>query len=265
MKRIFKIIGLISLTCFSFFITEKTSLVVKNMDDIMISIKENSDDYKKDSINAKIDGDTIIPGISGRKVNINKSYKKMKEYGSYSDKLYVYDYIKPDISLKDNKDKIITNINKKKRMVSLIFMVDNNTNINDILGIINNYNIKATFFITSSYLENNNIDYLKKEGHNIGIIGDSNIEWMNIVIKDKYCYSSDINLCTDNNLYIIKPYIVSSTTPLLDVKNNLENNLLLSFTINKNLKRELPNIIIYIKSKGYTITNLDNSILENSL
>ena len=144
-------------------------------------------------------------------------------------------------------------------------MVDNNTNINDILGIINNYNIKATFFITSSYLENNNIDYLKKEGHNIGIIGDSNIEWMNIVIKDKYCYSSDINLCTDNNLYIIRPYIVSSTTPLLDVKNNLENNLLLSFTINKNLKRELPNIIIYIKSKGYTITNLDNSILENSL
>ena len=228
----------------------------------MISIRENSDNYKSKSIDAKIDGDTIIPGISGRKVNINKSYKKMKEYGSYNEELYVYDYIKPNISLSDNKDKIITNINKSKRMVSLIFIVDKNTNINDVLGIINNYNIKSTFFITSSYLENNNIDHLKKDGHNIGIIGDSNIEWMNMVIKDKYCYSEDINLCIDNNLYIIKPLSISSNTPLLDVKKNLDNNSLLSFTINKTLKKELPNIIIYIKSKGYTITNLDNSVLE---
>ena len=128
--------------------------------------------------------------------------------------------------------------------------------------IINNYNIKSTFFITSSYLENNNIDHLKKEGHNIGIVGDSNTEWMKKVINDKYCYSEDINICIDSDLYIIKPYNVSSNTPLLDVKKNLDNNSLLSFTINKTLKKELPNIIIYIKSKGYTITNLDNSVLE---
>ena len=262
MKRIFKIIGLISLTCFSFFITEKTSLVVKNMDDIMISIKNKSDEFKRNSVNAKIKEDTIIPGISGRVVNISKSYKKMKEYGTYNEELYVYDYIKPNVSLEDNKDKIITNINKKKRMISLIFRVDNNTNISDILSIIDNYSIKATFFITSSYLENNNIDYLKKEGHNIGIIGDYNTEWMKKIINDKYCYSEDINICIDNDLYIIKPYVVSSNTPFLDTKNNIENKSLLSFTINKNLKRELPNIIIYIKSKGYTITNLDNSILE---
>ena len=259
MKKLFKIIGLISLTCFSFFITEKTSLVVKNMDDIMISIKENMDNFKTKSIDATITDDTIIPGISGRKVNINKSYKKMKEYGTYNEELYVYDSVKPDISLSDNKDKIITNTNKSKRMVSLIFMVDKYTDISDILGIMNNYNIKSTFFITSSYLENNNIEYLKKEGHNIGIIGDSNIEWMKQVIKDKYCL---VDTCVDNDLYIIKPYNISSNTPLLDVKNNLDNNSLLAFTINRTLKKELPNIIIYIKSKGYTITNLDESILE---
>ena len=85
---------------------------------------------------------------------------------------------------------------------------------------------------------------------------------MKKVINDKYCYSEDINICIDSDLYIIKPYNVSSNTPLLDVKKNLDNNSLLSFTINKTLKKELPNIIIYIKSKGYTITNLDNSVLE---
>ena len=82
MKKIFKIIGLISLTCFSFFITEKTSLVVKNMDDIMISIKANCDNFKTNSVDAIIKDNTIIPGISGKKVNINKilaDYKSLPE------------------------------------------------------------------------------------------------------------------------------------------------------------------------------------------
>ncbi len=256
MKRIFKIIGLISLTCFSFFITEKTSIVVKNMDDIMISIKENSDNYKMDSIDARVKDNTIIPGISGRKVNISKSYKKMKEYGKYNEDLYVYDYIKPDISLSDNKDKIITNINPKKRMVSLIFLVDSDPT--DILNIVNNYNTKANFFIKDKI----DIDF---KPHNIGIVSEDydTIEWLKIITKDKYCLASDNNKpCIDNDLYIIKPFNISSNTPLLDVKNNLDNNKILLFTVNKTLKRELPNIIIYIKSKGYTITNLDVAVLE---
>lgn len=258
MKKIFKIIGLISLTCFSFFITEKTSLVVKNMDDIMISIKENSDSFKTKSIDSIIKDDTIIPGINGRKVNINKSYKKMKEYGKYNEDLYVFDYIKPSISLSDNKDKIITNINSKKRMVSLIFLLDGN-DPTDALNIINNYNIKANFFVTS-----NSVD-INLKPHNIGIVSSDygEIEWMKKVINDKYCLASDNNKpCIDNDLYLIKPFNISSNTPLLDVKNNLDNNRILLFTVNKTLKRELPNIIIYIKSKGYTITNLDEAVLE---
>ena len=256
MKRLFKIIGLISLTCFSFFITEKTSVVVKNMDDIMISIKENMDNFKTKSIDSIIKDDTIIPGISGRKVNINKSYKKMKEYGKYNEDLYVFDYIKPNISLSDNKDKIITNINPKKRMVSLIFLVDSDPT--DILNIVNNYNIKVSLFIKDR------ID-IDLKPHNVGIVSSNydTIEWLKIITKDKYCLSSDDNKpCMENNLYLIKPFYVSSNTPLLDVKNNLDNNKILLFTVNKTLKRELPNIIIYIKSKGYTITNLDESVLE---
>ena len=256
MKRIFKIIGLISLTCFSFFITEKTSLVVKNMDDIMISIKENMDNYKEKSIDAIITDDTIIPGISGKKVNINKSYKNMKEYGSYNEDLYVFDYIKPNISLSGNKDKIITNINNKKRMVSLIFLVDSDPT--DILSIVNNYNIKVSFFIKDR------ID-IDLKPHNVGIVSNDydTIEWLKIITKDKYCLASEDNKsCIDNDLYIIKPFNISSNTPLLDVKNNLDNNKILLFTINKTLKRELPNIIIYIKSKGYIITNLDEAVLE---
>ena len=41
MKKYFEYIGLITLVCFSFFITEQTVTVVKEVDDIMVQIKNN--------------------------------------------------------------------------------------------------------------------------------------------------------------------------------------------------------------------------------
>ena len=40
MRRFFEILGFLSLVCFSFFYTEKTIDVVKEVDDIMITLKE---------------------------------------------------------------------------------------------------------------------------------------------------------------------------------------------------------------------------------
>ena len=75
MKKIFQMIGLISLTCFSFFMTEKTALVVSDMDEIMIEIKANYENYKTEAIDAIIEEDTIIPGVCAKDVKIKKSYK----------------------------------------------------------------------------------------------------------------------------------------------------------------------------------------------
>ena len=102
MKKIFEYIALISLLIFSFFLTDKTSTVIKNMDEIMIMIKDNKKRYETKEINALISDKYITPGISKRKVNINKSYNNMKEYGKYNPNLYIYDYIKPSISIIDN-------------------------------------------------------------------------------------------------------------------------------------------------------------------
>ena len=133
MKKTFQIIGLISLTCFSFFITEQTALVVNNMDEIMVEIKSNKDNYKSNYIDAKISDDTIIPGINGKTVNVNKSYKNMKTNGYYSDKLFIYDYTKPKVSLEDNINKYIIKGNSSKRMVSLIFILKNDDDIQHFL------------------------------------------------------------------------------------------------------------------------------------
>lgn len=279
MKKLFQMLGLISLTCFSFFMTEKTALVVSDMDEIMIEIKANYKNYHTDSIDAIIDGNTIIPGISAKDVNINKSYKNMKQSGYYSDKLYIYDYTKPKISLSDNIDKYIIKGNPNKRTISLIFKVDSNDNINDILNIVNNYNINVTFFIDTNWFTNNNelIGKLINDGHNIGIsmddYSDSNYEWMDMVIKkinnqrNSFCYNkeeneSNLEACIQKHNYTIRPIEISEKTPLVDIKKNLNAGSILSLDINSQVRKELSTIIIFIKSKGFNIDNLENHLLE---
>ena len=276
MKKIFQIIGLITLTCFSFFITEKTATVVNDMDDIMIEIKENKDKYKQSSIDAIIDNNTIIPGVRGREVNISKSYRNMKNNGFYSDSLYIYNYTYPKVSLTDNMDKYIIKGNPSKRMVSLIFTVEANDNVIDILNIINNYNVKATFFVNTNW-NNDLVKELIKDGHNVGILlddyNDSNFDWMDMVIKrvnkqqNGFCYNlednkSNVDICKVKGNYTIRPVVISDKTPLQDIKSKLEPGSLLSLKINSQVKKELSSIIIYIKSKGYKLSNLEENVLE---
>lgn len=279
MKKTFQIIGLISLTCFSFFVTEKTATVVNNMDEIMIEIKENKDEYKREAIDAIVEENTIIPGVKSREVNINKSYKNMKNNGYFSDKLFVYDYTKPNTSLEDNIDKYIIKGNPSKRMVSLIFKIDKDEDITDILNIINNYNIKVSFFVNYNWFANNNelVGQLIKQGHMVSPLmedySDSNFEWMDMVLKKinkqgvGFCYNindnqKNLDECILKNNYIIKPIVISENTPLVDIKEKLESGVLLSLKVNSQVKKELSTIIIHIKSKGYKLVNLEENILE---
>lgn len=279
MKKVFQMIGLISLTCFSFFVTEKTVTVVSDMDDIMIEIKEKKDKYKKEAIDAQINDNTIIPGIRAKEVNVNKSYKVMKSNGYFNDRLFVYNYKKPNISLNDNIDKYIISGNSSKRMVSLIFTVEADEDITSILNIIDNYNVKATFFVNYNWFINNNnlISKMIKNGHIISPLlddySDSNFEWMNMVLRNInkqstiFCYNENLNnenleQCVLKNGYTIKPMIISDKTPLVDIKNKIESGSFFSLKINSQVKKELSTIIIYIKSKGFTLTNLEEHILE---
>ena len=275
MNKYFKILGIISLTIFSFFVTEKTVSVVNNMDDIMVEIKQNKDNYKLKAKNAVIKDNTIIPGIRGRIVNVNKSYKNMKMNGYYSDKLFAYDYNRPLISLEDNKNKYIIKGNKEKKMVSLIFKVKNNVDITNIVGILDNYGAKSTFFVDLNWFSNNTnlVENLIKDGHNIGVLLEDyeseDFFWSDTIIKNinkqkhGFCYNAEkIEICAENNNYTIRPIEISIYTPLVDLKKYIDNENLFSLEINSELKKELINIIIFIKSKGKKIENLENHILE---
>lgn len=259
-----------SLFIFSFFLTEKTSLVVKNMDEVMIEIKNNKGNYKLDGVDAKVKDDGIIPGISSRRVNIDESYKQMKEYGKYDEDLYFYDYTKPKISIEDNKDKYIISGNPSKRMISLNFVVNKNDNINNIINLLNKKNIKATFFITDDWLEKNlNLVYsLIKGGHNFGI-NSGDYKWMNTIINKignqsiGLCYykNTKIKKCKQIDFFTIKGVDIKDNY-LINTINNLNSGTFFNYKITSDLESEIDNIIDYILRKGYTIENLENHIRE---
>lgn len=131
MKKFLKIFSILFLVCFSFYYTEKIAIIMKNKDDLMIEINNTKDSYNIDYVNAVIEGDTIIPGINGLSVNSNKSYNNMKSINVFNEYYLEYDQIKPEISLLDNKDKIIIKGNKNKNAIALV--IKNNDNIKNYL------------------------------------------------------------------------------------------------------------------------------------
>lgn len=281
MKKFFQTIGIISLLCFSFIYTEKTVTVVKELDEIMIRIKEESRKYRVPSVDATISGNSIIPGISGREVAIDKSYSRMKRYGRYNENLLEYTTIKPSISLEQNIDKYIIHGNKQKNMVSLMFLVESNDSIAPLLKVLASKNIKATFFLDGNWIEKNGDTLIKiiNDGHEVGNLGynysylNHSFAWSDTKIKQVskqergYCYSEQenvdtISICSLNSNYTVKPNIVTSETPFKTINDNLVAGSLIGLHTQDILETELPSIIDFIVSKGFKISTLEEHLSE---
>ena len=101
MKRIFEWIGGFALIAFSFYFTDRVSLLVASKSDLMLEIREVSKEYKEDAIDAKINknDNTIVPGKYGRKGDENESYLSMHSFGVFNENYLVYTPIKPSKSI----------------------------------------------------------------------------------------------------------------------------------------------------------------------
>lgn len=281
MKNFFQAIGIISLLCFSFIYTEKTVMVVKEFDDIMVQIKETNDTYRVPATDAVIDGNTIIPGISGSEINIDKSYSKMKRYGKYNEKLLEYTTTPPTVSLSSNMNKYVIQGNKEKKMVSLLFLVEANDSVSALLKVLSDKNMKATFFVDGSWVEKNNDVLIEmiNQGHEIGNLGynysytSSSFAWLDTKIKkvskqnEGYCYSETDNvetlsICFANHNYTIRPTIITMDTPSITIKENLQAGSLIALHVRDGLETELPVILHFIESKGFTISILSKHLQE---
>ena len=281
LKKTFEIIGLISLICFSFFYTEQISTVIKENDDILNEIELIANQYKVEPIDALIKDNDIIPGLNGVEIDIKKSYRKMKKINSFNSNLLVYKEVLPEISINEKYDKYIVSGNKLKKQVSLLFLVEENSEIEKIITILKKYGISAVFYTDGNWFENNNekiIDLIKK-GHLIGNLGynynynTTGISWMNTVVtkigkqNNTYCFTKENNqevldICKNNKSYTIKPNIIVENNPMIEIKNNLTNGSIIALKINKQTIEELPLIIEYINSKDLEMVNLETLLDE---
>ena len=82
MKRIFKIIVIILISVFSFYYTEKIIDLSKRNDPIMKKIINNSSSKEIEPVNGIIEDSSLIVGSSGKKVDRETSYEKMKKFDS---------------------------------------------------------------------------------------------------------------------------------------------------------------------------------------
>lgn len=280
-KPYLTVIGICLLTVFSFYYTNKLIEFSKSKDPIMIEIMKNKDDYNKLSIDALINNNYIIPGSEGLEVDVDKSYTKMKKLGKYNDNLYVYDVVKPTISIKDNYDKFVINGNITKKEVSLVFKADDLKNIENINKILFNNNVSATFFIDGN-IKDDDINILKilDESNNyFGNLGYNKkysiktIKYTNALLdridddNHNYCYveKDDINVlktCSEVKMYTIKPMVVSNIFPFTYIKQNLENGKIFSLDTNSYTLKQLDLIIKYVRQKGYDFVTLEEILNE---
>lgn len=269
--KIVKIIGLFCLFCLSFFYTEKVINLSIEQDEIMINIKDIAKKNKVNPTNAIINNDTIIPGSTGKYIDIDTSYKAMKKIGYYEPTLLIYKEIYPEISIYNNYNKYIIKGNTNKKNISLIYVLNNLNTIDNILNTLKSYNLKITFFVDSSFL-NNNINIIDKlndnEIYNYGNFGKytkDNLIITNNIINNKsnnkaiFCLflnknKNSLDNCANSKMHSILPQSIN----YFNIKDNLGNG---GIYLIDNTK-ELNGIIEYVLSKGYNIIPLEELIKE---
>ncbi|MBR3661327.1 MAG: hypothetical protein IKN63_05490 [Bacilli bacterium] len=254
MKKYLNILFTLILLIFSFYYTNIVSSYIKKNDPIMQQILENCQEFESPSIDAIIENNTIIPGKSSRKVDINKSYKNMKRAHKYITSLYIYEQEKPTISLNNQYDKLIISGNKSTKNISIL------VNINDI-NILKKLKDNSLNLILDINFINDNLDYLTSITNNIIVLEQPNLTNLNII---DYCYSINTfkAYCKNYYKYTIKP-ILFSNDYFYNTYNSLENGVILSYYINDNDDiNNLNTIISYLKSLKYNIVSIDELIKE---
>lgn len=252
--KFFKSIGLLCLVLFSFFYVDKVATLGLYKNQLYKKIVNESVNYNVLPVNALIEDEFIIPGLNGKTVNDKRSYQEMKRYNTFNEMFLQFDEIMPDVSLTNNKDKIIKKGNIQKQEVA--FIIQDNVQVKNYF--LKN-NIKANIlvnieeFSSDSFLEqiNNDFNNYKKL--------DNLFKKYNL--NNDLCFSlSKKDFCMAQKKYLIE-YTYKVDNDILTLKNTVENGNI--YYINGDSK--LDNVIIlmnHIKYKGLQFVYLSELISE---
>jgi len=275
-KRFFHATGVIALVCFSFFYTDKAADIIKKKDPIMKKIVEVSKHYEEDATDAMLIANNIVPGINGIEVDLEKSYEKMKRFGSFNSSLLVLKEVSPSISVFNTYDKYVIKGNNINNEVSILIKLDSINYLDNILEIINNKKINVTFFVSKELITDDLVSKLINSNNQIELLDNNyyknDVNNINKILKSydqrlSLCYLEQENeaiLKTCNNLkmHTIKPSIITTTTPYKEIKEHLTSGSIIKLEDSNIVIKELNTIINYIKQRGYSIVTLSNLIKE---
>ncbi|MDO4996284.1 MAG: hypothetical protein Q4E69_03820 [Bacilli bacterium] len=276
-NKIISIIITISLMIFSFIFISKSKEIVKNIDPIMDNINKVKDKYEVKPQDAYIKEDTIIPGVSGKIIDKNISYSKMKKYGAFNESFITIKKEKPNISIDNNYDKYIVSGNKSIKKVSLIFYIEDISDLKIITNYLNTEHLSGTILLNSNLLDSNEeyISTLKQyeielyldDLNDINLSQYSNYLYSITNNKNKFCILEEkdkekLDICRRHNMHTIIPNIVLSNNPTINIKKNISNGSIILINITNDILKELDYIVNYIEGKGYTITSLNRLLVE---
>ena len=256
MKKYYQYFSLALIMVFSFYYTEKIANIVLNKNPLMQEINASKNKYEIQSVNATIDGNYIIPGLNGLEVNTKESFYKMQDINTFNSYYLVYKQVKPNISLQDNKDKIIRNGNPKLKKVSLILETEN-----DISNYLKTNNIPASVLINlNNYTPNNYFELINNDYNNFKEL-ENNLnlhkENTNICVIN----SKNLDMCIKYHHYLVESTFSLDSTNISEIKSNLSSG---SIILIKNTAKlsDLKMLIKEINFKGLEIVNLSQIISE---
>lgn len=257
LKKLYKPLGLLAIMLFSFYYTERIAILMQNKSPIMQQINDVEENYIVSAVNAKVEDNYIVPGIMGRMVNKNKSYVNMKAFGIFNEYYLIFDDVKPDVSLEENKDKIIKEGNKSKKSVAFLLEDGNET----IKKYFKDNKIKADLFITeatydsNSYFEQINND--KSKYKNVESLLNKNNQNKNIC----YIKEMDKENCIKEQKYLVEETFFLQSDNIVEAKNKIESGAIILIKKTATLEH-LQLLLKETNFKGLSIVYLSELIKE---
>lgn len=279
-KNTIKLFSLFLLLLLSFIYTDKVFNEARGNDPLMKEVISYKKAHDVKPVEPKIKDDEMILGMSGLIINEEKSYKNMKEDDTFNKQKLVYDKKKPNTSITKTYDYYITN-GISKNMVSIIFKVNNSTNVSELLSLLAKTNVTVNFFIDGSYLEKNvetafSMVNLNSEIYNLGydnkysksMISVTNNLIESITLKDSlFCLNEVKNdnykdICASKKMLTLSPKLVNPS--ITDLKKDLSKGVMIVYDLDEFDTSKFNFIISVIESRGYKIKGLSKLINENS-
>ena len=231
----FRNIGILAIAAFSFIYTEKIANLTLENSEIYQKIKSEEGEFNEAFVNAEITDKYITPGLNGKVVNIKNSFYNMKDLNAFNSYYLIFDTSYPEVTLENNKDKIINYFKENNIEASILVTMDNfnkNENLEQINNEVNKY--KDLEALINKYSNNTHICYVTNKNEKI---------------------------CRKNQKYLVKTDKILNNNTFITLKNSIESGDIYYVEKNADVKniKILINSIIY---KDLDIISLSRMLSE---